>query len=50
VNLSYDKIEDLPNTLREGEEKINQALSEIINNNSKGDIDKKEGEKRLKTE
>ena len=34
-------MEDLPNTLKEGEEKINQALSELINNSSKGDLEKK---------
>jgi hypothetical protein len=34
-------MEDLPNTLKEGEENINQALSELINNNSKGDLEKK---------
>lgn len=49
VTLSYEKIEDLPNTIKEGEEKINQALSELLNNNAKADEEQKEGNKRLKS-
>jgi hypothetical protein len=51
VSLSYEKIENLPNTIKDGEERINQALSEILNNNIlKADEEQKEGNKRLKSE
>lgn len=50
VSLSYEKIEDLPNTIKEGEERINQSLSELLNNNPKANEEQNVGNKRLKGE
>lgn len=38
IGLSFERIEDLPAVLREAEERINLALSEMIAQHAKEDV------------
>ncbi len=49
VSLQYQSIDALPECLKDGEEKMNTLLTQIINNLPKEQIEKKKGSKKIKS-